>query len=402
MKTVGIICEYDPFHNGHKYLIEQARKLTEADVVVCVMSGNFTQRGEPAMFDKYTRAKAAVLGGADLVLELPFPFSCASAEGFATAGISILSSVGVDFICFGSECGSIELIKQASTIALSEDFKKSLSSCDKQIGSAAGYFSALEGQLSGAKLSSNDILGIEYVKAITTLNANITPITVKREGDSFNAQSAQDSRFTSATALRKMLRANDSEAIKRTTSYLPQESADIFHGEIEKGSFTEPENLSQTVLSFFRLCNKESLKKIAELGNGLENRLVSAAQGAHNISEFFSAAATKKYTDSRIRRSVIYSLTGVTKSDISSAPAFTTLLAANSKGRKLLSKKRKDNKSNSIEILTKPADYELLSGDRNAILRQAELSSRCNSIYALAFRKPLLPSDLIKKNAYIQ
>ena len=186
MKSVGIICECNPFHSGHRYLIEQAR-MHGADCIVCVMSGYFTQRGEAAIADPYARARALLKGGADLVLELPYPYSSASAEFFASAGVSILSRLSVDELWFGSECGDIGLLSRGAEIAMSDEFLQRYGQSTAGTGGTAqAYFDCLCEQLGKTvELSSNDILGIAYLCAVKRQCASVKPITVKRLGSAY-------------------------------------------------------------------------------------------------------------------------------------------------------------------------------------------------------------------------
>ena len=376
MKITGIVCEYDPFHNGHRYLAERARSFSDA--VVCVMSGNATQRGGFAIADKYTRAEMALRGGADLVLELPYPYSSASAEYFATAGVSVLASVGADHICFGSESGDVSRLQKAAALA----GNLALSDTVGATGAATEYFAAL-GEAYRASygealaVESNDILGIAYCKAILEGGYAMTPIAVTRQGDGFRAQAVGDTPFASATAIRAALRADGIDGI---SAYVPEETARLLKESMARGEApVDGDRLEAAILAFFRLADPETLCGIAELGNGLEHRLYEAAREACGLSDFFARAATKKYTDARIRRAVLYAMTGVLPSDLRAPVGYTTVLAANGTGCELLSALRK--KENAIPVVTKPADGKSVSP------RQYELSFAMESLFALAAPK---------------
>ena len=220
MKSVGIICEYNPFHNGHAAQIEILRGMGY-ERVVCVMSGNYTQRGELAIADKYTRSEAAIRGGADVVLELPYPYSSLSAEGFARAGVHILSSVGVDAICFGSESADLDLLTAASDAISSKEFVEKYSQSVKG-GSAKSFFSLL-GEHIGRDCSilSNDILAIQYIAAIKSLAVKLDVVSIKREGAAYSKIELSQNELPSATAIRRKIAAdgmfsNDLGAKRRT------------------------------------------------------------------------------------------------------------------------------------------------------------------------------------------
>lgn len=216
MKTVGIIAEYNPFHNGHAYQIAEAKRITGADYAVVVMSGNFVQRGTPAVWDKYTRTRAALLGGADLVFELPVVYATASAEYFAEGGVALLSALGVDAICFGSECGDINALMEIAKLFANEspEFKSALTQSLREgksypVAREEAYRAHCIAQdlpvQENILCNPNNLLGIEYCKAILTLNSRLVPFTVKRIGDSYHEATASEGSYCSATALRVLL-----------------------------------------------------------------------------------------------------------------------------------------------------------------------------------------------------
>ncbi len=351
MKAVGIICEYDPFHKGHAYLLSRARELGET--VVCVMSGHATQRGRLAMADKYTRAEMALVSGADLVLELPFPHSAAGAEYFAAAGVGVLAGVGATDLCFGSELGDVEVLSRAASLATTlapDDGKGSR-------GTAKGYFEALNDAYEKqygrpVPLGSNDILGVAYLKARLLGEYDITPHAVVREGDGFRATAPSHAEYASATALRACLAAGDNETVRR---YIPTAAMEVLTEAMARGEApADMTRLSSAVLSFFRLTPPESLGHIAELGNGLEHRLCRAAREASELSELLTLAATKKYTHARIARAMLFAMTGVTREDMEAPVAYTTVLAANAQGRRFLGELRR--REGALPAITRPAD----------------------------------------------
>ena len=388
MKIAGIICEYNPFHNGHEYLVKRAK--SDGCAAVAVMSGNYTQRGELAVADKYTRAEAAIKCGVDLVLELPFPFSLSSAEFFAKGGVAVLENVGASRIYFGSESGDIDFIKAAAKAAASDEFAKMREGISHDEGAAKGYFEALGIMLGrNAEMLSNDILAVEYVKEINRRGANIEPIAVKRVGDAFRDENI-NSKFASATAIRNFLRTKSTDGLEK---YMPAKSLDAIRKAIENGEApVDAKKLEAALITFWRMVDPASLSDIAELGNGLEYRIKDAALSATTLEELESNSATKKYTAAKIRRAILFALLGVTKADLDAEPEYTSVLAANKRGREILSSLRKDEAG--IRIVTKSADAPEC--------RQYELSSRADALYTLAMPNPQSSGYLTKKKIYIE
>ena len=240
-KTVGIICEYNPFHSGHRYQIEEMRALG-FDRVVCVMSGNTVQRGEFAIVDKYARAEMAVNGGADLVLELPCPYSASSAEFFALAGVRILEAANVDAICFGSECGDIDKLKKVAEICDSEPFNEIYKELvSSGAGTASAYFEAYK-KLMGEEMPSgaNDLLGVAYLRALKKEKSKIEPIAIKRKGSDYRSDNIESmTEHPSATMLRDYVCKNGMNekfkniVTKETFEVLARENAPVKISNIE-------------------------------------------------------------------------------------------------------------------------------------------------------------------------
>ncbi len=352
MKTTAVICEFDPLHRGHEYLLRQARE-AGAECVVCVMSGAFCQRGEPSTFTKHTRARAALGAGADLVLELPFPFCCASAEYFASGAVGVIAAVGgVDTLAFGCECGDADELLLAAERCTSAEFAaeyEKLSAEHPSTGAAALFelcYASLYGDgsiLSGA----NNILALEYIKAARRLSLDISFLAVKRKGAG-HGELSEDGEFVSASLIREKLRAKSTDI----GEYLPEAVRDVILGEAERIASEAPslERAERAILAHFRL--SDGISSGAELSGGLGNRLADAACRSRSYGEFFELARTKKYTDARIRRAVVFSMCGVADIDLHSAPAYTTLLALNGRGAEFLSERKK---STVIPIVSNPA-----------------------------------------------
>lgn len=386
MRNIGIVCEFNPLHNGHKRILDYARELG-AERVVCVMSGNATQRGELAVLDKYTRAKAAIASGADLVLELPYPWSSASAEYFARAAVSVLSGF-CDTLLFGSECGDIDLICRAATLAASEEFREEYRRRTKSGEGAAGvYFDML--REAGAPLGSNDLLGVEYVRAIGELSADMTPVTLKREGADYNDESIDGASYPSATAIRKMWQ---ELGFEDSAKHMPRAAYEIYEKAYFEGEMCDVYQLSRAILMYFRLRSPEDLQSYAECEGGIANRLCSLAHECSSLEELYEKLSTKRYTDAKLRRALLFSLTEIKRELLCSLPEYTTLLAADAKGRELLSAQRK---SGGIKVVTKPADEPARSG-------QTEASRRLDAIFTLAKMQPNASGEYLKRGAYIE
>jgi predicted nucleotidyltransferase len=386
MKNIGIVCEFNPLHNGHERLLRYARELG-AERVVCVMSGNATQRGELSVLDKYTRAKAAIALGADLVLELPFPWSSASAEYFARAAVLVLSGF-CDTLLFGSECGDIELICRAATLASGDDFREEYRRRTRSGEGAAGvYFEML--REAGAPLGSNDLLGVEYVRAIGELGADMTPCTLKREGAGYNDESIDGASYPSATAIRKMWQ---ELGFEDSAKHMPRAAYEIYEKAYSEGEMCDIYQLSRAILMYFRLRSPEDLQKYAECEGGIANRISALAHECSSLEELYERLSTKRYTDAKLRRAILFSLTEVTRELLQRTPEYTTLLAANAKGRELLSAQRK---SGGIRVVTKPADEPTDS-------KQSEASHRLDAIFTLAKMQPNASGEYMRRGAYIE
>lgn len=323
MKSAAIICEFDPLHTGHKRLIDFAK--TVADKVICIMSGNFTQRGLPACADKYARARHAVTAGADIVVELPTVFATASAENFAYGGVYIAQKMGADFLVFGSECGDMEkLLKCAEMIDDAETQKK----IREEIGKGVSYPKAVA-LATGTELldKPNNTLAIEYIRALRFAHASIIPLTIKRE-DNYNE--IQPAQYASSSMLRKNVSLRD----RYTFDYVAK---DIDDNVVEK--------YCNFVTSALSLATKERLALTEGVTEGLENRIVNAdkTQGFGKMTEQIK---TKRYTRLRLQRVYLDYLLGIDKNTVAeSKKNFPPIkvLAANKSSVQLIAKTEKDS-----------------------------------------------------------
>lgn len=388
-KTVGIICEYDPIHSGHIRQIKELRSKGDY-TIICLMSGNSTQRGGFAVTDKYTRAKAALQSGVDLVLELPFPYSSASAEYFAAAGVCILSALGVDEINFGSETGDILALRQAAQTVASDEFTRKYREkmkSDRGIGSATAY-AEIYRSLSGEELpnGSNDLLGISYLSAAIRSGIETEFTTVKRQGTDFSSETVCGE-YPSASALRKMFADNE---YSKAYGFMPKEAVCVYEQAKKDGIFpSDIKNIEKAILMFFRTADAAVLENCAEAGGGIARRLSELSASSTTLEELLSKAATKRYTASRLRRAMLFCLTGVTQTDLRTSPFYTMLLAANNRGRSFLS----ERKNCGIKIVTKPSDAPAC--------RMKDLQYKLDSVYTLTLPNPKKADEYFRQNPNI-
>jgi len=377
LNIAGIVAEYNPLHTGHLYHLNKTRELLGEDTaIVCVMSGNFTQRGDFAIFEKHARAEAAVLCGADLVLELPLPWAVSSAESFAFGAVSILNALGiVTHISFGSEIGCVEPLSRAADFLVSghsdELIRKEL---NKGVSFAharqAAALSAL-GDDAHILRSPNNILGVEYIKALKKLNSSIRPITFKRAGAGHDSEEID--KTASASKLRSMIR-NGENAFE----FIPEAAAQVYRREIDAGRgpvFIE--NCEEAILAVLRRMSSEELCAFDGGGEGLGDRLYKAV-AEPSLSSVYESAKTKRYALSRIRRLVLRAYLGIAPV-FPKSPPYAKILALGERGRLLLK-----SASENFPLITKPAAGKFLKGEARRVF---ELEARATDLYVLAYPK---------------
>ena len=396
MRTVGIVCECNPLHGGHLYLMEQARTLRGADAVICVMSGCFTQRGEAAVFEPRLRARMLLCaGGADAVFELPFPYSAAGAEFFASAGVSLLERLGVDEILFGSECGQLSALQKAAALSLTPAFRDAYRERCKggSLGTAEGYLSLLAEMGGMEQALSNDILGISYLKALLERNSPMEAFTVKREGIGYRDTTLSDGRFPSASALRAAMKREGVEALR---GYLPPAVYSLAEEAfLSQNAPAELERAERGILSHFRLTDPAVLDGVPELSGGLGRRLAEAARSATSQEELIAKSVTKKYTEARVRRGILFAMTGVRHEDLRGEPAYAVLLAANEVGCRFLSEGKK---TRAIPLVTCHGDLP----SSPAAQRQEELTRRAFALYTLTLPRLQGADVFLRRSSYIE
>lgn len=323
MKTVGIISEYNPFHNGHAHQLAAAKRMTGADYCIVVMSGNFVQRGAPAFMDKYTRTQAALANGADLVLELPVCYALGSAEYFASGAVALLDKLGVtDSLCFGSECGDITLLSEFAAKLSGEDdtFKKVL---DSQLRSGLTYPSARNAALQASAphlnghmnvlMQPNNILAIEYCKALTKRGSSIKPFTVPRAGSAYHDASLNNS-FCSALAIRESVAFSDSLAEVR--ALMPRNSYELLESQYGRTCPILTDDISLPLHYQLLSEQSEGYTKYADIDGDLSDRIIKKMPTYRRFTDFCEQLKTKNRTYTRIARSLMHILLRIEKTDL--------------------------------------------------------------------------------------
>jgi predicted nucleotidyltransferase len=333
MKAVGVIVEYNPFHNGHAYHLQAAKETSQADVAIAVMSGNFLQRGEPALISKWYRTKMALLNGVDIVLELPYRFATQKAETFANGAVSILDAIGCHSLCFGSESGDISSFLQ--TVDYLDTNKERFDEKIKMnIKSGVSYPKALS--LSFQSLSSpenilsldkpNNILGFHYVKSIIQQKSSILPLTIKRKNADYHDEHFATETIASATSIRKALFANKEENIS-IEQYVPTATSTLLKEYLAVyGHFHQWENYWNYLRFRLLQMSPEELREVYEVEEGIEHRLIAAALDSTNFKEFMQKIKTKRYTWTRLQRICVHILTNTKKIDMKSMPEIASYL----------------------------------------------------------------------------
>lgn len=375
MNIAVIIAEYNPLHNGHLYHIEKTRQITDADAVAVIMSGNFVERGEPAILDKSIRARHAIECGADIVIELPCLYATSAARYFAEGAIRTAVNIkGTKFLSFGSECGDIDLLNTLSALTHSEPFNTSIKAClmegdsypvahEKAIKNALNSANIGENALkidTKSLISPNNILGLEYIAAINRLNADITPITIQRVGNGYHDDLLIDSDYPSATAIRKALKTKDNIA-----NYVPKT---ILH-DLQNTPNIDTNRLF-TVIAMRLLDNKTF--ECYEDNEGLINRVRESISIAKNLDELISLSHTKRYTISRIKRVLLHIALNHTPQLLNAPVDYARVLAVKEDRLDLLSL-----------IQNQPSDSALYHNDLYANKIYNLIGGSANSTYKL-------------------
>lgn len=401
---VGLITEYNPFHNGHLYHAIQAKKLTGAGAVVAVMSGSFVQRGEPALLDKWTRAACAIENGVDLVIEIPAAFATSSAEYFATAGVYLLDQLGVvDSLCFGSETGSL---KPLQTAAVQTHFLETEMRNIRKVKPELNYPAMRDLLLrkhAGLTISMpNDILAIEYIKALSHFNSKIEPVSIKRSGKNYNDKTMSGIEpmavleFSSATAIRHALAEGD--PLKSISKAVPEDSYRAIQSALNRTP--DPDRLYLMLAYRLLTHTPESLRTIHDIEPGLEYRILDAIKHSTNLDSLISAIKSKRHTRTRIQRILTKILLEIPADYLSknrsALPTYLRILGFNSIGRDVLNTAKKISR---LPLLTRVTPQNLLDQRMGKSLKIDLLSTELRE---LCCGNPSNNLDLITPPVFIK
>ena len=378
MNKIGIVCEYNPFHLGHLHQIQETKRhFGEDSVIICTMSGDFVQRGEAAVFTKHARAEAACRCGADLVLELPLPWSVSSAETFASGAVDILGAIGCTHISFGSESGELDKLCSLAKYAASENVRqnvKALYKCSAALPYAKVRQLAIEREVgSDAELLNqpNNILAVEYIKAIYNKKLDIKPFTVKRIGNSHDGTGAEGP--LSASELRRMLDCGSS-----IYEYIPPEAAQVYKKEIDAGRVRNKELMDIALMSRIIAIGEAEFEALADGAGGAGRRLYKTIQEYTDIESIAYHAATRPYPMARMRRMLICAALDISAEYTKQSPPYIRVLALSAKGREYLH----DLKDPSIPVITKPASLRTIGGEAEKVFAIGALA---NDLFRLQF-----------------
>lgn len=388
MKSLGIIVEYNPFHNGHKYHLEMARKIKDHDIIIAVMSGDYVQRGEPSGFNRWDKTNVALKNGIDIVVELPVYYSTQSSEIFSKGAMDILNLLGVKSVVFGSESGNLENLKKIAKLKEDINFKTTLKKILREgVSYPKGYSMALEKLGYKVELNSNDILGLEYVK--NGLKNEIEMFPIKRKGVGYYS-SDEVNGISSATKIRELVKEveiqkkDKKDAMERLKKVIPHESYEIFF----KERINMKEEYMAKIEDFYKyirhtiLTNFESLEKIQDIDEGLNYKFYQSAKKHSDFKDFFKEVKSKRYTIGRIQRGLIHILLGITKDiteEVKKNPPYIRVLGFNKNGQKYLKSLKSMN--NSIKIITSLSNIKRDLTENNRKL--LELNERASIIYRM-------------------
>ena len=399
-KVLGIIAEYNPFHNGHLYHLETSKKLTDADYTVAIISGNFTQRGSTSIVDKWSKTKMALENGIDLVIELPVLYSISSAENFADGAIKILNSLGiVNYLSFGAETSDISILNNIANILCSEheeyknllsiELEKGLSFPKARENALLDYIKNTDDNVPENRIidfekyskvlsSPNNILAIEYLKALKKYKSSIKPVCISRFKSEYNSSSFSEN-IASATAIRELIKNKNFDTIKNV---IPLESYSILMDCINSGCVAPDLNCFEKEIIFtLRKMSIEEIFNLPDVSEGLEFSIKKAVNSCNNINNFLDIVKSKRYTVTRLQRILLYALLGISKEDIQLSKKvekpYVRVLGFNDNGKKLVS-----------EIATKNPELKLITSVKKFV------DSNSNKDLQIIFAKDVLATDV--------
>lgn len=393
-EVLGIIGEYNPFHNGHLYHIAKSKEETGAQYVVCVISGNFVQRGDTSIINKWAKAKMALEGGADLVIELPTIYSISSAENFAEGAIKILNSLKiVDTISFGMEANDVSILNNIANVLYAEP-KEYTTMLAHELQKGNSFPKARENVLlmylndikkyANVLSGSNNILGIEYLKALKRTKSNITPVGIKREKVLYKDQYMVDE-FASATAIRRMLMTRQFDDVRKS---IPKTSYKILGEELKQGHYVlDLFKFEKEILYQLRKMTVEEIKKLPDVSEGLENSIKNAADSCNSLNELINIVKSKRFTQTRIMRILLYALLEIDKKQMETSRKiipYTRVLGMNEKGKQLISEITKANPKTNIVTSVK----KYMDDNNNKNLKEMlQKDIFATNVYTLGYEK---------------
>ena len=377
--VIGLIVEYNPFHNGHLHHIQEIDRLFEDNIKIAVMSGDFVQRGEPSLINKFEKTKIALSQGIDIVIELPAFYSTQSAEIFAKGSVNLLNKLSCSHIVFGSESNDLDKLKRIATVSLTKEFELSLR---EFLAEGFSYPTAFSKALFDEKLGSNDILAMEYLKAIKVINPKIEACSIKREKTGYYDDEKDN--FSSATYIRKILldcNEKKEDKLNKIKNLVPEFSYKIL--EENFGVFSCLSDFYD-LIKYNIIKNYSELKNIQDLEVGLENRLYKYSLENLSFEDFFDEVLTKRITISRLQRILLHSLFGLTKTiteKIKNKVPFVKILGFSERGREYLNYLKKAENYNERKILTSNRNLkEILNEEEIELFSFNEL---CSQIYRI-------------------
>ena len=391
-RVLGIIAEYNPFHNGHLYHIAKSKKETGAEYVIAVISGNFVQRGNTSIINKWKKARMALLNGVDLVIELPTVYSISSAENFAEGAIKTFNSLGiVDTISFGMETNDISTLNNIANVLfnepkeyitiLSHELKKGNSFPKARENALMMYLNDIK-RYANVLSGSNNILGIEYLKAMRKTKSTITPIGIKREKVLYNDKYIVDE-FASATAIRKMLMTKQLNDISKV---MPRNSYLLLGEELKQGHYVvDISRFEKEIIYTLRKMSVEDIAKLPDVSEGLENSMKNAADSCNTLEELINIVKTKRFTQTRIQRILLYALLGIDKKQMETSKKITPyvrILGFNNKGKELISEMMKLNPK--LNIVTSVKKYIDTVANKN-LKEMLEKDILATNVYTLGY-----------------
>lgn len=373
MGIAGIVAEFNPLHNGHEYLIKAAKN--DGNTVVCVISGNFVQRGDTAIIPKFERAKSALYAGADIALELPIPWSLSTAANFALGGISQLAALNIDTLYFGSESADVELLEEISNIICSNEFNKKI----KERLSTSKTFAEIRqstlrefiGNKADALSGPNDTLAVEYICAAKKLGVNLRFVAIKRVGVSHNQTDTSDG-FASSTLLRSKILNNDIDFARK---FMPKSSFDIF----KNSPVSDINRLDLAIISKLKLMKKEDFAQLPDISEGLENLIYSKVKEEVSFFTLIDAIKSKRYTHARIRRLILSAFLGIDNSFFLKEPPYVRVLGFSNEGASIIPKLSKK------PIITRVAKITELDSFSQKVF---DIENKSNDVYSLSLDNP--------------